>query len=996
MLYFPPFRLDIVNGLLWRGEQIIHLPPKPQAVLRYLIERKGRIVSSSEIRQTVWQDVTVAPGIIKVAIQTIRKALGDNSKHPQFIETVAGAGYRFVGAVQHLGPGNQRQAESVTVQDSITGANDSVHASLFVGRDAELRQLYGWLNKALTGQRQIVFVAGEPGLGKTALLRAFQRQLATVPQIWIAFGHCTEHYGVGEAYLPFLDALTRLQMEQQRAALVPLLQQHAPTWLAQLPSLTAQEQRTQVAPHPTATRERMLREFAYMIEALTKQAPLVLVLEDLHWSDPSTLDLLLALAQRQDAARLLLIGTYRPEVIYADSHPFRCVFYDLQARRLCSELTLVPLTEAETHAYLTAVFPTNTFRAELTHVLQERTEGNPLFLTSLLETFVNRGIFDYRHGAWSLTQPIEALAKETPVSFRLLLERQSERLTEEEQRLLAAASVVGLDFSAAAVAHALEKDIVFVETHCESLARRRQFLRATGVCAWPDGTQAAQYAFLHALTREAWNERIPAAQKQRFHHRVGERLEAAYRTREEEIAVELAMHFEAGRDTQRAVRYHHVAGEKASRHLAYREALTHFSAALSLLHASPTTTESSTLELSLQLALTHPLIALQGWAAEETQQAYQRAYELSEMVGGQSEQFTALFGLWVVAYTRAELRVAYELAQQLRHLAQRRSDAAQQMEAYHALGNTLHRMGNLPLARRHLARGIALYDRQRHRSQAFLYGLDNGVAGLGYAAWVLWALGYPDQAQQKTDAMLALAQELSHPLNIAWALNSAAWHYQFQRTSQSALQYAEAEIALCEEHHFLQLRAVGLIAKGWALARQQQPREGIRLMEAGLAAVKQTGATIGQPRYLTVLAEAYIAVGHNDKAVALLAQAEQCRTATGEDFYAAELHRLRGEAFLNVKGDARRTEAILSLSPAVSLAAEESFHKAIAIARQQRAKSFELRAVMSLCELWQLRGQEALARQSLRKIYNWFREGFTTPDLQAARALLAELNQQAA
>lgn len=300
---------------------------------------------------------------------------------------------------------------------------------------------------------------------------------------------------------------------------------------------------------------------------------------------------------------------------------------------------------------------------------------------------------------------------------------------------------------------------------------------------------------------------------------MGERLEAAYRTREEEIAVELAMHFEAGRDTQRAVRYHHVAGEKASRHLAYREATTHFSAALSLLHASPATTESRALELSLQLALTHPLIALQGWAAEETRQAYQRAHELSEVVGGQSEQFTALFGLWVVAYTRAELHIAYELAQQLRHLAQWRSDAAQQMEAYHALGYTLQRMGNLPLARRHLERGITLYDHQRHRSQAFLYGLDNGVAGLGYAAWALWALGYSDQAQQRTNAMLALAEELSHPLNVAWALNSAAWHYQFQHAAQIALQYAEAEIALCEEHHFPQLRAVGLIAKGWALAK---------------------------------------------------------------------------------------------------------------------------------------------------------------------------------
>ena len=314
-------------------------------------------------------------------------------------------------------------------------------------------------------------VSGEPGLGKTTLVRAFQDELSLTPYVWTALGRCIEHYGAGEAYLPLLDALTQLQTEQQRSVLVPLLQQHAPTWLAQLPSLISEEQRQLVSIAPTATRERMLREFAHLIETLTAQAPLVVILEDLHWSDPSTLDLLVALAQRRGPARLLLIGTYRPEAIYVDNHPFRSIVQELHAHRLCTELALAPLAETELQAYLTTHFPQNTFPTELARVLQARTEGNPLFLTNLLETFVSRGIFERRNGAWMLTQPLFTLAKETPESFRLLLERQIERLTGEEQQTLTAASLVGHEFSAATVAAALGKEVITVEARCESLAK---------------------------------------------------------------------------------------------------------------------------------------------------------------------------------------------------------------------------------------------------------------------------------------------------------------------------------------------------------------------------------------------------------------------------------------------------------------------------------------------------------------------------------------------
>jgi predicted ATPase len=301
-------------------------------------------------------------------------------------------------------------------------------------------------------------------------------------------------------------------------------------------------------------------------------------------------------------------------------------------------------------------------------------------------------------------------------------------------------------------------------------------------------------------------------------------------------------------------------------------------------------------------------------------------------------------------------------------------------------------MGNLPLARSYLARGIERHERQRPHRQTLQDGLDDGVAGLGYAAWVLWALGYPDQARQKTDAMLMLAQRLSHPLNLAWALNSAAWHWQFQRNPHAAQQYAEAEIALCEEHRFAQLHAVGLIVQGWTLASQERAREGIRLMETGIASAHQTGAAIGRPRYLTVLAEAYAAVGHYDKAVSSLSEAEHHMAATGEYFYAVELYRLQGVLFLHTESKTRRTDTLYHLPPTAYQSAEECLQKAIETARQQRAKSLELRAVISLCHLWKAQERWDSARQALRKIYPWFREGLTTPDLQAARALLEELD----
>jgi DNA-binding winged helix-turn-helix (wHTH) protein/predicted ATPase len=1003
-LIFPPFCLDLANDLLWRGEQLIPLRPKAIKMLRFLSERPGQIATPAEILRAVWSKTVVSSGGLKVCIREIRKALGDNAETPQFIETVSGRGYRFIAPVAAgAAPVSSSKFQVLSSSPQLAAANWQL-ATHLVGREAELAQLHGWVEKALAGERQIVFVTGEPGIGKTTLVEAFLASLSSDPFLWIARGQCVEHYGAGEPYMPVLEAVERLCLEPGHDLLLSLLRQHAPLWLTQMPALLSHEER--VALHSELagmTPERMLREMASLIETLTMprlrpEPPLlVLVIEDLHWSDGSTVELIARLARRQEFARLLFIGTYRPVEVLASQHPLHSLLQELQGHNLCKELPLAEFDETAVSAYLHQRFIQQKLPRQLPTLLYQHTEGNPLLLASVVEEWLARGMLKQEAGVWMLTNGLEGVKKQIPHNVRQLIERQFERLTPDTRRILVAASVAGVEFSTAAVAATVGRDAVRVEACCEELAQQQQFLRHLGTGTWPDGTIFTRFSFRHALAREAVQERVPLAQRQRLHQQIGERLELAYGNQVDGSAGELAVHFAGARDYPRAVQYYRLAGEKALQRFAYPEAIEHFAAAVESLKFVPATPERIQLELELQLALGGPLSAAKGWADTETGKAYARALELAKQDGSPRQIFLALFGSWVFAYTRADLRTAHASAQQLLQLAQETQERSLLMEAHHALGNTLHRQGDLEDARLHLERGIALYDRRQHVSQPLLYGLDDGVAGLGYDAWVLWGLGCRNQALRRTREMFTLAQKIAHPLSQAWALNSAAWHYQFRREPRKAQEWAAKEITLCTEYGFTQLLAVGTIVHGWALAMQGQHEDGIRQMREGMTAVQSTGTEIGRSRYLAALAEVYGELGQVESGVSLLNEALQEVEHTGERFYEAELYRLVGELSLRIREADRgrsRDKKTLSAAPILQLAdssPEESFQKAIGIARRQKAKSLELRAVMSLVRLWQSQGKRKKAQRALATVYDQFTEGFDAPDLRRAKTLLDEL-----
>ena len=388
------------------------------------------------------------------------------------------------------------------------------------------------------------------------------------------------------------------------------------------------------------------------------------------------------------------------------------------------------------------------------------------------------------------------------------------------------------------------------------------------------------------------------------------------------------------------------------------------------------------------------LIAARGYAAPDVEQAYARARKLCQHVGETPQLFPVLRGLWAFYLVRAEYSTAHELAEQLLTLAQHEQDPTLLMQAHGVLGMTMFYLGEFLQAPEHFAQGIALYDPAQHHSLAFVYGEDPGVILLAHLAWTLWFLGYPDRALQRSQEALALAQELSHPHSVALALTFAAHLDHFRRESQAAQERAEAAIALCTEHGFPFWLAMGSILRGWALAEQGQREEGIAQMRQGLAGWQATGAKLSSQAFRVIMADACGKVGQAEAGMTALVEARALGGNNGDRLWEGELHRVKGEVLLQCIEPVEMMLGAAEAEPFDSAQdeAEACFRQAIEVARQQQARSLELWATMSLCRLWQAQGKREEAQRLLAEVYGWFTEGFDTPDLKKAKALLDALH----
>ena len=517
---FPPFRLDTVNECLWRergvaGDERIHLAPKAYSVLRHLIEHAGRLVTEDELLAAAWPKVYVQPEAVKTQIHQIRKILADDSKAPRFIETVARRGYQFIAPL----------AEAFAA----TGTGSEPQRSRFVGRQAQLTELGDCLQRTLANRRQIVFVTGETGIGKTTLAdECVRRAAAKIPGLRIARGQCIEGHGSREPYYAVLEAVGELCRGPGGATLVQILAAHAPSWLVQFPDLVSDAHRASLKQELLgATRDRMLREIGDALEIFSADKPLLLVLEDLHWADPSTVDLISTLARHRGSAKLMLVGTYRPVDVTLAQHPLKAVKQDLLAHQLCREIALPRLTQAEVGDYLEFEAPGAVVPEGVTALLYRYSEGNPLFLVATLDHLRQRGLIGVEDGAWRLAVPPEGIDFEAPESLRQLIELQIERLSAEERRVLEIASAGDNSYTAGITAFPTSGDCEIFERVCEDLARRELMLRRPASPRSPAELIAGGYEFSHALYRDVFYRRQAPARRTRPRGRLGEQVREA-------------------------------------------------------------------------------------------------------------------------------------------------------------------------------------------------------------------------------------------------------------------------------------------------------------------------------------------------------------------------------------------------------------------------------------------------------------------------------------
>jgi len=924
---FDRHRFDPRTGRLWAGRREVGLTPRAAAVLGALVARAGELVTRQELFERVWGDTVVSDAALSACIKELRGALADDARHPRFIETRHRRGYRFVARIQPLSAPREPDDTSARPEP----------APLVVGREAELVELRACLQQALGGTRQIVFVTGESGIGKTTLIELFLAE-AGRDRLRIAQGRCIETHGAGEAYLPLLEAMTHLCREPGNQAVTHLLRQHAPMWLTQMPAvLRAPELRALRQETAGVTRERMLRELAEAVEVMATEVPLVLWLEDLHWSDPPTADWLTYLARRPGPARVLVLASCRPFEALVTGNPLEATKDALKMRGQCREIALARLDKAAVGEYLARRFPADRSFDALAGMIHSRTGGNPLFVVSVADDLVRRAVLIERAGRWQVDDSHGLAAIVIPDDIRRMIGHQLDRVPADDRRLLEAAATAGVEFSASVVAaaEAEQIDLEAAERACAVMAERGAFLTFLGDETWPDGTVAGRYRFRHGSHQEIVYERTPAGRRAELHRRVGERLEAGLRERAIDIAAELAMHFERGRAPDRAIGYLQKAGEVATQRSAAREAVAHLSHAIDLLRAEPDTAERAEREVALQVALGGPLMAVKGRGAPEVEQAYTRARELCSRIGDTPQLFPVVWGLFLSQRSRGEIDRAHEFATRLLDLARTSGDPGLLIEAHHALWATSFARGELAAVSGHVSDALALYIPDRHTALSGVFGNhDPAVCALGHGAWALELSGEPQQASRQSAEALALARRLGHRFSEAHALLYAARLHQFRGEWQTTLDRAEAAAALAREQGFVQLQAWAAVSAGWALAESGEVAKGLATLREGTATLRTLGSEDFRTYFLSLLATTLARAGETDGALEVIGEALNAAERSGERFYTAELHRQHGELILAAGHD--------------RVAAVRCFESAADIARQQGAHALADRALRAL------------------------------------------------
>lgn len=910
---FGDARFNAHTGELQRDGRVARLTPKAAALLMALLEGAPGLVTKEQLLDRVWGGRAISDEALTSCILELRRALDDDARNPRYIETRHRRGYRLmVPAMGLANRGGPVAAETI--------APEPVR---LVGRTAELAELARCLERSRSGWRQLVFLTGEPGIGKSALADCFLEQLCAEPPVRIAYGQCLDQHGAGEPYLPLIEAVTRLAGQQDGPAVRAVFSAEAPSWAPQMPSLWTRHERKALEARGQATRERMMRELTVALEAVASDVPLILKLEDIHWSDASTIDWLGHVARRPDPARLMILATFRPADAPAKQASLHALVTELVLHGRCREIALNPLSLEAIESYLRARLGEKkaaTLSSRLAPLLLDRTGGNPLFMTSMVNQLA--------HTSWD--QPIDQLMS-IPHDVRRFIDRQIDELDKSDCELLAAASVVRREFAAAAVAAALDVDVQEVEATCSRLVRQGVFIVKGISTTWPDGTLTELYSFRHDLYRQLLYDRLPATLRASSHARVGRRLEAAWTDQLEAIAPELAVHFERAGDLVRAIPHHQRAAAKAMRRGANEEAIEHLKRALKAIECIPDETERTRIEVDLRVATGAAFMASKGFAAPEVLETYARAELLCDRLGERAEIFPAIWGQWMFRYARGELDHARRLCARLLGLAESSGDASLMLHAHHAMWPTLFMHGDLIQARMHASAGLRLYDPNIHRATASSYGNHDVCAcAYNFSAISLGLQGKDEDARAMIEAGLRVAMSLGDPFSLANTLYVTGAAAQVIGDVALATTNSESSMQVSAEHELAVIKIWSGGLAGWCAVENGQRGRGLAMLTEATGAMRAMQSLAWLPYLLGLLSDARIKAGQPSEAMEAVDEAISLVETTGERFYSAELHRLRGELLARID---RRDEAEAELNRAVKIAAEQG-----AVSLERRAR----------------------------------------------------------
>ncbi len=810
-----------------------------------------------------------------------------------------------------------------------------------------------------------MLLSGEAGIGKSRLVQVLKERVAEEPQAWLTEFRCSSYHQKSALY-PVIDLLEKVvlafepedsppeRVRKIEGFLVQYglpLQENTPLF-ATLLSVPLGE--GYMASNLSAKRQKH-KIIAALVSVLLQRAerqPVLLVIEDLHWADASTLEFIKRIIDRVPDGRVLAVLTFRPDFSFPWQNPPQAI-----------SITLEHLPQQQTRAVVNRLAQGKILPNEVLEQIVAKTDGVPLFVEELTKMVLESGWLIEHKCHFELAGSLPALA--IPATLHESLMARLDRMgTVKEVTQLGA--TIGREFA---------YELLHAVSQLDHARLQNELARLVGAgLLYEEGTPPqTKYVFKHALIRDAAYEALLKSTRQLYHMRIAqvlvERFPHLIATKPELIAY----HYTEARAFERAVLFWYQAAQRASRRSLPDEAIIYLNQGLTLIRALPESPERTQQEVDFLIALGSSLVVTRGYAASEVERTYACARERAMQLGEHPHLYSAIQGLSTYYLLRGEFQSAHELAEQVFRLATRVQDPALLVESHHVLGTALFHLGHLEAARANLEQGIALYEIQQHRSMASRFGHDSGILCLCYLARILWFQGYPAQAQRRSAEAMVLARELEHPFSLALALTFAALVSQVRQEIHVTRELAEEAIALCTVHGFTFCLAMATVLHGWALTELDQKQAGIAQIEQGVEVWRATGAELFRPHLLALLAESYGKAGRTEEGLQALEEATTAAQKSGKRFYAAELNRLKGMLFLR-KG--RSPQEV-----------EQCFRQAVEIARNQQAKSLELRAAVGL---FSYQENSESAKQILQEAYLWFKEGFDTLDLQLAGTLLAK------